>query len=127
MLARWAADSVLLFHAAFILFAVFGAAFALKYRWAVFVHLPCALWAALVVGFGWMCPLTPLEQTLRRAAGQTGYSGSFVEHYLLSAIYPPGLTRNVQMMLAVSVVAVNVVLYWRVWRQRAHKAERRLL
>jgi Protein of Unknown function (DUF2784) len=125
MLARCAADGVLLFHAAFILFAVFGAAFALKYRWMALVHLPCALWAALVVGFGWVCPLTPLEQTLRRAAGQAGYSGSFVEHYVLSAIYPPGLTRNVQIALAIAVVAVNVILYWRVWRQRAHKTERR--
>jgi hypothetical protein len=120
MWPRIAADSVLLFHAAFILFAVFGAALALRFpQWragVIGVHVPCALWAAMVVGFGWMCPLTPIEQSLRIAAGQAGYSGSFIEHYILRAIYPAGLTRNIQIVLAFAVIAINAFFYWRLWR-----------
>jgi Protein of Unknown function (DUF2784) len=121
MLARFAADSILVFHGLFIMFAVFGAALALWRNWIVALHLPSAAWAAMVVGFGWICPLTPIEQSLRRVAGQAGYTGSFIEHYLLNAIYPPGLTRNVQIALGVSVVVVNVLLYWCVWRRHDRK------
>jgi hypothetical protein len=122
VLSRVFADGLLVFHALFIVFAVFGAGLALwfknAWRWVIGLHLPCALWAAMVVGFGWYCPLTPLEQSLRRAAGQAGYSGSFIEHYVLSAIYPPGLTRTVQIVLSVGVVLVNLLLYWMVLRKR---------
>ncbi len=115
MSARWLADAILIFHASFILFAIFGGL--LTYRngqwkkpWLI-LHLCCTAWAATVVIMGWICPLTPLEQQLRIAAGQQGYSTSFIEHYLLAAIYPDGLTRFVQVALGIGVVLINAVIY----------------
>jgi hypothetical protein len=111
MWQKFAADALLALHGLFIVFAVFGGFLALRWAWVKWVHLPCALWAATVVGMGWICPLTPLENRLRIAAGQAGYEGGFIEHYLLAAIYPDGLTRQIQVVLAVGVVVMNVLAY----------------
>ncbi len=111
MLYRVLADLVLVLHAAFILFAVFGGLLALWRRWCLWIHLPAAVWAATVVMMGWICPLTPLEQRLRLAAGQQGYESGFIEHYLLAAIYPEGLTRSVQIALGLGLVVFNVIVY----------------
>ena len=122
MLYRLAADALLVLHGLFIVFAVLGGLSVLWRRWMLPVHLGCALWAAAVVGMGWLCPITPLEQHFRRAAGQEGYSGGFIEHYLLAAIYPEGLTREVQVALSVGVVVVNVLIYGVVWRRLRRRA-----
>ncbi|AOY01742.1 DUF2784 domain-containing protein [Jeongeupia sp. USM3] len=119
MLFRLLADAVLLIHLAFIVFALFGGLFALRWRWAPLVHLPAAAWGFFVELTGRICPLTPLENALRARAGQVGYSGSFIEHYLLPLIYPAGLTRDVQSLLAGIVVLVNVAIYvWLFARRR---------
>lgn len=120
MLYAMGAEVVLILHAAFILFAVAGGLLVLRWRWLVWLHLPAAGWAALVVTAGWICPLTPIEQMLRGLAGQDGYDGSFIEHYLVMLIYPPGLTRPVQILLGVLVVVVNIAIYVGVWRQHRH-------
>jgi hypothetical protein len=121
---RLLADAVLVFHALFIAFAVFGGLIALSSalsrRGKAFsiwlcLHLACATWAATVVIMGWQCPLTPIEQNLRIAAGQQGYSSSFIEHYLLAAIYPEGLTRPIQIMLGIGVVVFNALVYGLAW------------
>ena len=122
MAFRLAADGVLLLHLAFILFALFGAALSIWWRWVPFVHLPAAAWGFFVEITGRVCPLTLWENWLRMRAGQSGYSGSFIEHYVLGIIYPPGLTRDLQFTLAGVVVAVNIVVYgWLFsrWRRRA--------
>ena len=108
---RLAADALVLAHGAFILFAVFGGLLALRWRWLALLHLPAAAWAVLVEAAGWICPLTPLEVSLRIAAGQAGYQGGFVEHYLVPVIYPAGLTRGLQFALAAFVLAVNAGVY----------------
>jgi hypothetical protein len=113
MSAQFAADAVLLLHLAFILFAVLGGALAARWRWMPLVHLPAAVWGFLVELTGRVCPLTYLENDLRRRAGQSGYSESFIEHYLLNVIYPPGLTRELQFALAAAVVVINIAVY--VW------------
>ena len=115
MLYSLAATTLLALHATFIAFAVFGG---LLVRWRggwMWLHLPAAAWAAAVVMAGWTCPLTPWEQALRRAAGQEGYTGGFVEHYLLAAIYPDGLTRGMQISLGTGVVLINLLIYAWVW------------
>lgn len=111
MYFRFAADGVLLLHLAFILFALFGGALATRWRWMPLVHLPTAAWAFFVELTGRTCPLTYLENELRIKAGQSGYRESFIEHYLLALIYPAGLSREVQFVLAAIVVLVNIALY----------------
>lgn len=119
MLFRLAADAVLLFHLAFILFALLGAAMTVWWRWIPLVHLPVSSWAIFVELTGRSCPLTYLENYLRIRAGQSGYTESFIEHYLLTIIYPAGLTRDIQLVLAGVVIAVNIALYgWLVTRKR---------
>ena len=119
MYFRLAADGVLLLHLAFILFALFGGALAARWRWMPLVHLPTAAWAFFVELTGRICPLTPIENDLRVRAGQSGYTRSFVEHYLLDLIYPAGLTRELQFVLAATVVVVNIAIYaWLAWRLR---------
>ena len=118
MLEGRLADLVLVVHFAFILFVVFGGLLALRWRWAPLVHLPGAAWGVLIELAGWVCPLTPLENSLRRAAGESGYGGGFIEHYLLPVIYPGGLTREIQLGLAAAVVLLNAGIYALVWRRR---------
>ena len=122
MNARLAADAVLVLHGAFIAFAVLGGLLALWKRGWMLLHLPALAWAAFVMVSGRICPLTPLELRLRRAAGEEGYAGGFIDHYLAAAIYPEGLTRSVQIGLGVAVVVFNLGIYLLVlvrWGRRA--------
>ncbi len=112
------ADLVLAAHAAFVVFVVLGGFLVLRWPRAGWIHIPCALWGSGVVIAGWICPLTPLEVLLRRAAGEAGYAGGFLDHYVRLVLYPPGLTRGVQVALGVAAVAFNVAVYVWVWRRR---------
>jgi hypothetical protein len=120
---RFGADLVVLVHLLFIGFAFVGGIAVLRWYWLALVHLPAALWATVVELMGWVCPLTPLEVYLRVAAGDAGYSGGFIQHYLLPIVYPAGLTREIQWLLAALVVLVNAAIYAvllvRVKRRRA--------
>ena len=111
MLLRLSADAVLVFHLAFIVFALLGGLLAIRWRWMVWLHLPAAGWAFFVEVTGRICPLTPLENMLREQAGSSGFSGGFVAHYLVPLIYPAGLTPDIQWLLAGVVVAVNLAVY----------------
>lgn len=124
MIWRVLADLLVLLHAAFVAFVVLGGLLALRWRWVPWVHLPAALWGALVVLVGWICPLTPLEIAWRVRGGEAGYSGGFVEHYVLPLLYPEGLTRGVQVALGVFVVTVNLAIYALVWRKRKEPVTR---
>jgi hypothetical protein len=99
------ADLVLLMHGAFIVFVMLGGLLVL--RWGILIELT-----------GWICPLTPLENRLREAAGLDSYGESFIEHYLMPLIYPPGLTPGIQYQLAATVLLVNLLIYFLVWRHR---------
>ena len=119
MIHSLAADLLVLLHFAFILFVVLGGLLVARWWRLVFVHLPAALWGALLEFFSWPCPLTPWEKQLRQAVGEGGYAGGFIEHYLLPVIYPPGLTPAVQVALGIAVVVINLVIYgWLLWRKR---------
>lgn len=108
---RLAADAVLLAHFAFVLFVVLGGMLVLRWPRLAWVHAPAALWGAAVELFGWICPLTPLEVALRRAAGDAGYSGGFIEHYVASVLYPSDFTREMQVTFGVAVAVLNMVIY----------------
>ena len=75
------------------------------------LHVPAAVWGVLIEFAGWVCPLTPLENALRLRGGEAGYSGGFIEHYLLPVLYPAGLTRNTQLLLGSFVLALNLAVY----------------
>jgi len=115
---RALADLVVLTHAAFVAFVLGGGFLAVRWRRVAWIHLPAAVWGALIEFAGWICPLTPLENDLRARAGEAGYSGGFVEHYVLHALYPSGLTPAVQWILGAGVIAANVVAYTLVWTRR---------
>ena len=109
-----AADLILLLHFGFILFVAAGGFLVLRWRRAAWLHIPAAIWGAAVELFGWVCPLTPLENQLRLAVGETGYAESFIGHYLAPVVYPSGLTRSGQLMLGGAVLVINAVIYARV-------------
>jgi len=120
MIYSLAADAVLLAHLAFILFVLLGALLAMRWRWVPVIHLPAALWGSYVELTGRICPLTYLENYLLINAGQSGYPESFVDHYLLPIIYPAGLTRDIQFVLAGVVILINMTLYgWFCFRKRS--------
>ena len=105
------ADFLVVVHFAFIVFVVFGGFLVLKWGRVAFLHIPCALWGVLIEFGGWICPLTPLEHHFREAVGGVGYSGEFIDHYLMPLVYPEGLTRGMQISLGVMVLAVNLCVY----------------
>jgi len=111
MLYRLLADAVVVLHLGFVGFVVLGGLLALRWPRAAWVHLPAAVWGVWVEATGSICPLTPLESWLRRQGGGAGYSASFVEHYVLPALYPAALTRELQWALAGVVIAVNAAVY----------------
>ena len=117
MLYGMLAEAVVLLHLGFVLFVIFGGLLAFRWRRAPWFHLPAAVWGALIEFAGWICPLTPLENWLRRLGGQSGYQGGFVEHYVLPVLYPHGLTRNVQVLLGALVVLFNLAIYLMLWRR----------
>ena len=111
MAYRLAADLVVLVHTAFVIFVLLGGFLTWRWRPLVWAHVPCALWGMLIEYRSWLCPLTPLENALRRRAGLEGYAGGFIEHYVIPVLYPAGLTRPTQALLGTLVLAVNVVAY----------------
>ena len=117
MLYRAAADGVALIHFAFVLFVCFGALLVLRWRRMIWLQIPAAVWGIWIEFSGGMCPLTPLENSLRLRGGQAGYSGGFVEHYLMPLLYPARLSRPIQFTLGTVVVLLNLVIYWFVFRR----------
>lgn len=111
MIDRLAADAIVALHAAFVAFACLGGFLAWRDLRFAFAHVPAAAWAAFVELSGRICPLTPLENQFRQRAGEAGYPGGFVEHYLMPVLYPAGLTREAQFVLGAIVVALNVAIY----------------
>lgn len=120
MFARLLADALVVVHLAFIVFVVGGGLLVLRWPRLALAHLPAAAWGAFIELSGGICPLTPLENAWRQAAGEAGYAASFVEHYLLPIVYPAGLTREIQFVLAAVVIVVNIAVYaWLLARRRS--------
>lgn len=115
------ADAVLLLHLAFILFVVLGGLLVLRRPRLAWLHLPAVVWGAFIEFTGGVCPLTPLEVTLRQRAGEAGFTGGFIEHYVTAVIYPGGLTRPTQVAFGVLVLALNGFVYARLKRGQAER------
>ena len=123
MIPRLLADAVVLLHLVFIVFALAGGVLVLFRGYIAWLHLPAVAWAAYAEFTATICPLTPLENSLRKQAGQEGYDGGFVEHYLIPLIYPAALTPRLQMLIGAIVVAVNVAVYAvALWRRSGRRS-----
>lgn len=118
MLYRLLADALVALHAAFVLFVVSGGFLALRWRRLAWLHIPGALWGAIIEFMGWVCPLTPLENHFRRLAGEGGYQGGFIEHYLIPVLYPADYTLALRLTLGVLVVLLNAAAYALYFRKR---------
>ena len=119
MLYQLLADTIVILHLAFVIFAVFGGFLVFTWKRLAWLHVPASLWAALIEFAGWICPLTPWENRLRELAGATPYHTDFVAHYLLPLLYPTALSRSLQIFLGVLVLSINAGIYgWLLWRGR---------
>ena len=111
MIYRALADLVLALHLVFVLFVVLGGLLVVRWPRAAWLHIPAAIWGVLIEFTGWICPLTPLENSLRTRGGAAGYNGGFIEHYIQPLLYPAGLTRSTQVVLGSLVLALNLTAY----------------
>lgn len=118
MVWRVLADLLVVLHLAFVGFVIFGGFLAWKWPQVVLAHLPALAWGFWVELSGQICPLTALEKHLRHLAGEAGYHGGFLHHYVLPILYPPGLERPDQWLLAAVLLAINAVAYRQVLAQR---------
>jgi len=117
MLYDWLADLVVVTHLVFIVFVATGALAVLRWPRLAWVHIPAAVWGILIEFVGFTCPLTPLENALRQRAGESGYAGGFIEHYVARCIYPEGLTRRSQVVLGSLALGINAAVYgWLLFR-----------
>jgi Protein of Unknown function (DUF2784) len=115
---RLAADAIALLHFLFIPFAIFGGLLVGRWPRIAWAHVPACLWGAAIIVFPWTCPLTPLEQDLRRRAGQAAYEGSFINHYITGPIAPDGVSHGVNVLLALVLLVFNALVYSRWLRRR---------
>jgi hypothetical protein len=115
---RALADAVLTLHLGFVLFVVLGGLLVLRWTRLAWLHIPAAIWGVLIEYAGWICPLTPLENSFRARGGEAGYSGGFIEHYIQPVLYPAGLTRGTQMVLGSLALLVNLAAYGLVIAQK---------
>ena len=118
MIFRVLADLILTLHLAFVLFVILGGLLALRRPRLARVHVPVALYGALIEFAGFVCPLTPLENAMRRRGGEAGYQGDFIDHYITATIYPQGLTRNAQLVLGTAVLVLNAAICTVWWRRQ---------
>jgi hypothetical protein len=120
-MTEFLANTLVLVHLLFVAFVMGGGFLLLRWPRLVWLHLPAAAWGAFVEFSGVVCPLTPLENHLRSLGGESGYSGGFVERYLLPILYPENLTLPVQQVLGVVVVVVNLAAYALVYQTSRRK------
>jgi hypothetical protein len=111
LIYRWLADAVLVAHLGFVLFVVLGGLLVLRWPRVAWLHLPAAIWGVLIEYTGWICPLTPLENSFRARGGQIEYSGGFIQHYIHPVLYPAGLTRATQVALGSLLLILNLAAY----------------
>jgi len=108
---RVLADVLVVLHLAFVVFVLLGGFLVIWRRRVALLHVPCAIWGVFIEWAGWVCPLTPLEVKFRILGGEAGYSGGFIDHYVMPLLYPPGLTRAHQVWMGILVGALNLAIY----------------
>lgn len=104
------AQAVVVIHFGFVAFVAAGGFIAWRHLPALAAHVPAVGWALGIVTVGWSCPLTGLENDLRRRAGTQAYEGGFVDRYLTGVLYPTEYERLMQGLVAVGVIIAYVGL-----------------
>ena len=117
MLYYYLAAGLVILHALFVCFVVIGGVLCIKWRKLIWLHIPAVIWGIFIELSGWICPLTPLENYFRHKAGISVYSDDFISHYLIPILYPESLTRQIQILLAITVLIINIVVYTYLVRQ----------
>src|SRR5262249_39649387 len=101
---------VLLLHALFILWVVFGALLTRTRPVLRWLHIASLVWGILTELLPWPCPLTVLENWLEAKAGIQPYQGGFLLHYLDKLVYPD-ISATVLTVAGVLVCVLNLALY----------------
>lgn len=104
------ASSVLVLHALFILWVVFGAFLACSRPALRWLHIASLVWGILTDVLYWPCPLTLAENALEQRAGIQPYQGGFLLHYLDKLIYPD-ISPSVLTIAALIVCVLNLGFY----------------
>ncbi|MDE0007818.1 MAG: DUF2784 domain-containing protein [Gammaproteobacteria bacterium] len=117
MIFKALADIVVVVHLGFVAFAVLGGLTVLRWPRMLWLHLPALAWATAIETFGWICPLTHVENALRISSGEAAYAEGFVDRYLIPILYPEALPV-LRWPLVAALLAINVAAYWFVWRRR---------
>jgi len=115
MLYRILADATAILHFAFVLFVALGGLLVLRWRRLAWIHLPAAIWGALIEIMNWTCPLTAYENLFRVRGGMQGYGDDFIAYHIFRLIYPDGLTRTIQFAIAAFVLLINTAVYAKVF------------
>ena len=115
------ANLVLIVHLTFVVFVLCGGLLGLRWQWVAWLHVPAAIWGAVVEFTGWICPLTPLENWLREQGNEAPYRSDFIAQHLLPLLYPEGLTHTVQLLFGTGVVVLNAAVYWGLWQMQMRR------
>jgi hypothetical protein len=102
---------VAVLHGAAVAFMVTGSLLALRWPRLLWLHVPVALVILGLYLTGSACPLTTWELRLRAAAGEPGYSGGFIGHYVTDPLGFPIHATSTQIGIYVFAFLPNVVGY----------------
>ena len=117
------ADAVVIIHAAYVAFVVFGLAAiligaAMRWRWTRslafrITHLAAIALVCLESIIGVMCHLTSLENSIRARSGAAQYQGDFVAywaHRLIFYNFPPWIFTTAYISFAILVAITFIAI-----------------
>ena len=111
------ADLLLLVHVTFMKFVALGGLAVMRWRWLMWVHVPCATLGAAMALSGWWWPFAGVERWLRETGAAHGYSVNLVDRYLPDWLHPAALPRSMELVIGLLVLGLNLYIYRRVFRQ----------
>ena len=116
MTYRILAEIILVLHFCFVIFVVFGGLLVLRRHYIAWLHVPAVVWGVLIEWFWWTCPLTTLENSLRRLGGEAGYATGFIDYYVSLVLYAP-LSPQIRVLFGALLVGFNAIVYLHLARQ----------
>jgi hypothetical protein len=105
------AVAVAVLHGAAVAFLLSGSLLALRWPRVLWLHVPVVLAILALYLTGSHCPLTTLELWLRDQAGESGYSGGFIGHYVTEPLGFPIHDTSTQIGVYATAFLPNVVGY----------------